>query len=139
MAKKIVLSIVVVFVGWGVLDFLIHGVLLKGAYEDTMELWRPEAEMKMTLMYIVSLISATGFVLIYHWFVSNKSTMTGVKFGLMFGLVAGVSMGYGSYSVMPIPYSMALIWFLGTLVEMGFAGWITGMVFQAGRAETDIA
>lgn len=52
MAKKIVLSIVVVFVGWGVLDFLIHEVLLKGAYEDTMQLWRPEAEMKMTLMYI---------------------------------------------------------------------------------------
>jgi hypothetical protein len=135
MAKKIVLSVVFVFVGWGVLDFLIHGILLKGAYEDTMHLWRPEADMKMTLMYIVSLINATAFVLIYHWFVSNKSTMNGLKFGLMWGIVAGLSMGYGSYSVMPIPYSMALTWFLGTLVEMGFAGWITGMVFKEGGAE----
>lgn len=135
MVKKIILAIVVVFVGWVVLDYIIHVVLLKGAYERTMELWRPEAEMKMTLMYIVSLISATGFVLIYNWFVSNKSTMTGLKFGLMIGLIWGISMGYGSYSVMPITYGTALVWFLGTLVEMGFAGWFTGMVVKEDTAK----
>lgn len=135
MAKKIVLSIVVVFVGWGVLDFLSHEVLLKGAYEDTMQLWRPEADMKMTLMYFVSLVNATIFVLIYHRFVSNKSTMTGLKFGLMWGLIAGLSMGYGSFSVMPIPYSMALTWFLGALAKWGFAGWFTGIVYKEGGAQ----
>jgi hypothetical protein len=135
MAKKIILASVVVFVGWIVLDFLIHVVLLKGAYEQTMELWRPEGEMKMVLMYIVSLISAVGFVLLYHWFVSNKSTMTGLKFGLLLGLVWGISMGYGSYSVMPITYFTALIWFLGTTVELGFAGWITGMIFKESAAK----
>lgn len=135
MVKKIILAIVVVFVGWGVLDFIIHGVILKEAYQETMEFWRPQAEMKLTLMYIVSLLCSAGFVLTYHWFVSNKSTMTGLKFGLMWGIVAGLSMGYGSYSVMPIPYSMALTWFLGTLVEMGFAGWITGMVVKEDGAK----
>lgn len=136
MAKKIILASVVVFVGWMVLDFLIHAVILSGAYEQTKELWRPEGEMKMTLMYIVSLISAVGFVLLYSWFVSDKSMMTGLKFGLMVGLIWGISMGYGSYSVMPITYGTALVWFLGTLVELGFAGWITGMVFkEAGAAK----
>lgn len=135
MVKKIILAIVVVFVGWGVLDFIIHGVILKGAYQETMELWRPEAEMKMTLMYIVSLLCATGFVLTYNWFVSNKGTMTGLKFGLMWGIVAGLSMGYGSYSVMPITYGTALVWFLGTIVEMGFAGWFTGMVVKEDTAK----
>jgi hypothetical protein len=91
--------------------------------------------MKWTLMYIVSLLCAAGFVLTYHWFVSNKSTMTGLKFGLMWGIVAGLSMGYGSYSAMPITYGTALVWFLGTIVEMGFAGWFTGMVVKADAAK----
>ena len=136
MAKKIILASVVVFVGWLVLDFVIHVVILSGAYEQTKELWRPQGEMKTVLMYVVSLISAVGFVLLYSWFVSDKSTMTGLKFGLMLGLIWGISMGYGSYSVMPITYGTALVWFLGTLVEMGFAGWITGMVFKEGGAAT---
>jgi hypothetical protein len=136
MAKKIILASVVVFVGWIILDFIIHVVILRGAYEQTSELWRPEGEMKTTLMYIVSLISAVGFVLLYSWFVSNKSTMTGLKFGLMVGLIWGISMGYGSYSVMPITYGTALVWFLGTLVELGFAGWITGLILKEGGAAT---
>ena len=37
-------------------------------------------------------------------------------------------MGYGSYVVMPIPYSMALTWFLGSLVEAVVAGLIVGFV-----------
>lgn len=133
MAKKIILASIAVFVGWVVLDFVIHVVILRGAYEQTSTLWRPEGEMKTTLMYIVSLISAVGFVLLYAWFVSGKSTMTGLKFGLLLGVIWGISMGYGSYSVMPITYGTALTWFLGTIVEMGFAGWMTGLVFKVGE------
>ncbi len=140
MAKKIILAIIGVFVGWVILDYIIHFVILGGAYEQTKELWRPEGEMKMTLMYIVSLISAIGFVLLYNWFVANKSTMTGLKFGLLLGLIWGISMGYGSYSVMPITYGTALGWFLGMLVEMGFAGWLTGMIVkEEGAKETPAA
>ena len=51
----------------------------------------------------------------------------------MFGLVSGISMGYGSYSVMPIPYFMALSWFLGSLVEMGLAGWLMGVIVKEGE------
>lgn len=130
MAKKIILAVIGVFVGWSILDYLIHMVILSGAYKATEQLWRPEGEMKMMLMYIVGLISAIGFVLLYAWFVGNKSTMTGLKFGLLLGLIWGIGMGYGSYSVMPITYGTALGWFLGTLVEMGFAGWLTGMIVK---------
>jgi hypothetical protein len=39
-------------------------------------------------------------------------------------------MGYGTYSVMPIPYSMALTWFLGAVVEAALAGLLVGKIIH---------
>jgi hypothetical protein len=39
-------------------------------------------------------------------------------------------MGYGSYSVMPIPYHMALTWFLGSVVEASVGGMIAGLIIK---------
>src|SRR3990172_9164916 len=111
--KKIILSTILVFLAWSVMDFIIHGVILRSTYGSTAALWRPMGEMKMGVMYLVVLISAFAFVMIFSQFFSKKGIIAGVKYGLWFGLSAGVSMGYGSYSVMPIPYHMAFTWFLG--------------------------
>ena len=124
--KKTVLSVIAVFVAWSVLDFVIHGVILKSAYEATANLWRPMNEMKMNVMHMAVLIASISFAWIYVRMISNKSIATGLRYGLWWGLGAGVSMGYGTYSVMPIPYLMALTWFLGSLMEGAVAGLIVG-------------
>ena len=56
--------------------------------------------------------------------------MNGLWLGLLFGVSAGISVGYGTYSVRPIPYSLALSWFPGTLAEMAVAGLIVGVVVK---------
>jgi hypothetical protein len=124
--KKTLLSVIAVFVAWSVLDFVIHGVILKSAYEATANLWRPMNEMKMNVMHMAVLIASISFAWIYVRMISNKSIATGLRYGLWWGLGAGVSMGYGTYSVMPIPYLMALTWFLGSLMEGAVAGLIVG-------------
>jgi len=43
--------------------------------------------------------------------------------------------GYGTYSVMPIPYFMALGWFLGTLVQALAGGWIIGLIIREPKPE----
>jgi hypothetical protein len=43
-------------------------------------------------------------------------------------------MGYGSYSVMPIPYHMALTWFMGTVIEAAVGGVILGAIVCEERA-----
>ncbi len=126
--KKIILPTIVVFIAWMILDMIIHNLILGSAYEATANLWRPEAEMKMGLMYVVTLIYAFSFVGVYTWFFRDKGIGTGLKYGLLLGLGVGIGMGYGSYAVMPIPYSMAITWFLGTLVEFGVAGIIVGAI-----------
>ena len=128
--KKVILSVVAVFVAWSALDFVIHGVILLPTYQATASLWRPMAEMKMRVMYLSVLIAALAFVCIYSQLVSQKGVATGLKYGLWFGLGTGVSVGYGSYAVMPIPYHMALVWFLGSLVEATVGGLLVGSIIR---------
>lgn len=128
--KKTILAILAVFVSWQVLDMLIHNVILMSAYEETSALWRPMEEMMMGLMMLVSVIAAVCFVLIYDLFFKDKNMMAGLKYGIIFGIGAGISMGYGTYSVMPITDTIALGWFLGTVVEGAAAGMVTGLIIK---------
>jgi len=130
MGKKIVIGGVLVFIAWAVLDFVIHVLILGGTYAQQPELWRPQAEMKMGVMYVAVLIAALAFAALWGWFVSDRTPVNGAKFGLVWGIGMGVSMGYGTYAVMPIPYHMALVWFLGTVVEAVVAGLIVGAVVR---------
>lgn len=130
MSKRPLIAVVVIFIAWSVLDFVIHGLLLQETYAATASLWRPMEEMNMTLMYIVTLAYTVCFVAIYDVLVSEKSIATGIKYGALFGLAAGISMGFGSYTFMPIPWSLALSWFTGTLVEAIVAGALVGAIIK---------
>ena len=130
MKKKIFLAALVVFVLWSVLDFIVHGVILKSAYASTASLWRPVAEMKMGLMYVTVFIAALAFSAIYGYLVAKKSAMVGLTYGLLYGIAVGVGMGYGSYSMMPIPYSMALTWFLSTALKGILGGLLLGAIIK---------
>lgn len=130
MLKKSILAVVAVFIAWSVLDFVIHGVILKGAYQETAHLWRPMGEMKMGLMYGVGFIASACFVSIYAMLIHPKSLINGLKYGFVFGLGGGISMGYGTYAVMPVPYVLAITWFLGTLVETCVGGVLLGGIVK---------
>jgi len=130
MAKKIVLTGVVVFIAWSAMDYVLHGMLLQNAYKETAALWRPMDEMKNGLLSIVALISALTLVYVYATMVSQKSMANALKYSLILGLGMAVSFAYGSYAVMPVPYSMALSWFLGSLTEFAVAGAIIGLMVK---------
>ena len=128
--KRGILAVAAVFVAWWVLDYLLHMVILSGSYQETAHLWSSQEDMKTGLMLLNSLIIASIFVYIYAKFFARKGTCTGVTYGLLVGISWGISMGYGSYSVMPIPYHMALAWFLGTVVKMTLGGLLLGLIIR---------
>lgn len=128
--KKTILGVVAVFVAWSAMDFVMHGLLLRSSYAETASLWRPMGEMKLWVMHVAVFVAALSFVLIYALFFSRKGISTGLKYGLLFGLGTGVTMGYGSYAVLPIPYHMAFTWFLGSLVEAAVGGVILGAIMR---------
>ena len=131
MAKKLILAVVAVFIAWSILDFILHGLLLRSTYEATANLWRPMDQMNMPLMYFVTLVFTVCFVLIYGLLVGQKSLASGIRFGALFGLATGISMGFGSYSYMPIPLTLAWSWFLGSWLEAIVAGAIVGAMVKS--------
>lgn len=130
MTKRNILAIITVFVTWSVMDFIIHSVILSETYAATAQLWRPMEEMKMGMIYLTGIVSAVTFVLIYSKFFAEKSVIRGVQYGMLFGLGVGFAMGYGSYAVMPIPYKLAFVWFIGSLVEATAGGIIVGFIVK---------
>jgi hypothetical protein len=133
MSKRTLFAGVAVFVLWAVLDFVQHGLILASSYEATAELWRPMEEMMdwMWLTYSVTLILALVFALIYSRYFGSKRMSDPLLYGFLWGLAFGISMGYGTYSVQPILYSMALVWFLAWIVKGVLGGWVLGMMVRA--------
>lgn len=110
---------------------MIHGIILGPTYPATSNLWRPENEMKAGLGTLVSAFVAFAFTGIYGAFVNPKSLSAGLKYGMLYGLAAGASMGFGSYCYMPIPVGLTLTWFVGTLVKMILAGALVGAFIKS--------
>lgn len=81
-------------------------------------------------MFFTVLVAAFFFAYIYAKFFGEKSVGTGLKHGLLFGIGTGISFGYGTYAVMPIPYNLALSWFLGSVVEATVGGLLTGLILK---------
>lgn len=131
MLKRTIWAVVAVFIVWSVLDFILHGLLLRSTYEATASLWRPMDQMNMPLMYVVTLVFTTCFVLIYGLLIGPKSLASGIRFGALFGLATGISMGFGSYVYMPIPLTLALSWFFGSWIEAIAAGAVVGAIMKS--------
>jgi len=130
MMRKFILAVVAVFITWSALDFIIHAVILKSTYQETAQLWRPMEQMKMGLMYLVTFVGAASFVVLYAVLGSLKSVVSGLKYGLLFGIATGFPMGFGTYSFMPVPLTLAFAWFIGSLVETTVGGVIIGAIIK---------
>ncbi|VAX20611.1 hypothetical protein MNBD_NITROSPINAE04-2544 [hydrothermal vent metagenome] len=135
MLKRYLLAIAGLFIIWSILDYVIHTQILGASYKATAQLWRPVGEMKMGLLYCVTLVYAAIFTLIYGKFFAVKNVETGLKYGLAFGIASGFSMGYGSFAVMPIPYNIAYTWFWGVALECAIGGLALGLIFKDGNTE----
>lgn len=131
MAKRTIWAVLAVCISWSMLDFILHGLLLRSTYEATASLWRPMDQINMPLMYLVTLVFTACFVLIYGLLVGQKSLASGLRFGALFGLATGISMGFGSYIYMPIPLTLAWSWFFGTWIEAIAAGAIVGTILKS--------
>lgn len=129
MTKKLWLGFVAVFVVLSVCETIISTLLLSSAYQATAHLWRPMAEMKIWLFYVVYLFIAFFFTLIFSKGYEGKGIGEGLRYGFYVGMMMAVPMAYATYAAMPIPYSLALQWFLYGLVEYLLCGMVVALVY----------
>jgi hypothetical protein len=133
--KKIFLSIVSILLSWMAVDFVVHGILLKGFYQDTAQFWRPLEEMSQSSHLLGTLIAASVFVMFYQKMISQKSLLQGLRFGCFYGTVTGLGAAYFCI-YMPIPIELGLAWFACNFTESCIAGCIAGCFL---KNESDLA
>ena len=133
MLKQTARSALAIFLAWNVLEFVLHGVILKPTYLEMTELWRPLDEWKYGVGQMVMAVSAIAFALLYVRLIGNKSMPAALSYGFLFGIMAGVVAGYGTYSVQPISHNVALTLFLAKLMKMTLAGLIVGLIVRPKR------
>ena len=140
MNKKLWVTFVVVFIVYFILDWLVNGVLLNSTYmaEAVAKIMRPEAEIysNMWMIVISDLVYTFFFTFIFSKGFENKGWMEGLRFGLYVGLMVSLPMAYITYAVQPIPYSLALQWFIyGTLSNI-IIGIVAALMYKPKAAST---
>ena len=128
--KRWLLASAAVFVVIMVLEFVIHGMLLSGIYQQTASVWRTQVEMQnmMWILWVGYLVFAPFFALIYaKGYEKGKPGLgQGFRFGLYVGAMLSVMHGFGWYVILPIPLGLSFYWFVAILVEFIAAGIAAG-------------
>ncbi len=140
MNKKFWLSFVVTYIVYEILEFIIHNVLLKSTYtsDAMMKILRPQADIKVWLLFVVGLFFIFFFCWIFVKGNEGKGLMEGVRYGSYIGLMVIVPMAFATYATQPIPFGLALQWFIYGIIEIIIIGGVLAQIYggKAVEAET---
>ncbi len=129
--KKLVLTIVVVFVAANLAGFLIHAILLRPDYMSVKEHYRPEGQEMMLWICLAYLSFAVGSVIVYAKGVENKPWLgQGIRFGILMWLILAVPSFFIAYAVQPVPTILMVKQVLFEGVDKILLGIITAALYR---------
>lgn len=112
-------------------DFAFHGVLLADQYQATAHLWRGLKEMQA--FFPIAIACQFAFVITIAYVFTRNFEDTGMGEGVRFGMALGLVLGaaqFGIYPYLPIPLSLAVLWFCGTFFEVLGLGIIFSLIYK---------
>lgn len=129
---RLLIAIAVGFIFAFAADFVIHTVWLAPGYQATSSLWRTEDEMQARFPAMVAgqLLIVIAFAVIWA---KGFAMRGGVTFGALFGLWMGLfqqATTLISYSVSPLPGSLAANWFIAGVLRMVVLGVIIALIYS---------
>jgi len=130
--KMFVTAFIVVFVLLEILNYLIYYVIMMPTLESAKNVFRTMDDMmsKMWIMYIADVIWSFFFVFIFIKGYERKGIGEGLRYGIYIGLFQSFIAAYAQYVVYPLPYSMALQWFIYGLIQMIILGIVTALIYK---------
>jgi hypothetical protein len=128
--KKWIWASLAVFVLLDLSNTVIHGGILAKTYEVTASLWRMDMGSTLWIMYLSDLARFLLFTCIFIKGLENKGPAEGLRFGLWMGLLIHIGTGFGTYSYMPIPFALAVWWFVLGTVQMMLCGLAAALVYR---------
>ena len=124
--KKFILALIGAFVFVFAFEFFWHGFLMRGMYEATSEVWRPEDPAYMKYIFASQFLFAAVLTFIYTKIGQHIRCKRGIAFGFFAGLLLAAPQ-LGAYCYMPVPLTIPLMWMLASLLK----GLGSGMVIAA--------
>ena len=117
-----------------VLDFIVHGNLLTGLYQQTSLIWRPQFEARklMPLMTLGQLI----FGMVFAWFYTlgyeskKRGAGQGLRFGFYVGLLLAAEKNFVWFVVLPIPFVLNFAWLASCFVNSLILGVVVGLIYK---------
>lgn len=128
--KRFIFSVLAFFIVFEVLNFVIHNLILSSAYEAIMDIWREDLMSKMWIMHVTTFIMAILFVYIFVKGYEGKGIGEGIRFGLILGLLMNVVGMFNQYAVYPIPFNLALQWFIYGLIQFVICGVVVSIIYK---------
>ncbi len=128
--KRFILASLAVFVSIQITDPIIHGVILGPVYESLKEVWRPDMMSKMWIMLLTSLLFSLLFVLVYIKGLEENGIAEGVRYGIIISLFMNGVYIFNQYVVYPVPFSLALQWFIYGTIQFIIYGIITAFIYK---------
>ncbi len=129
MMKGMLLGGAVAFVFVFIFEFLVHGFLMKGLYDATISVWRPQAESNMAVMFLGQILFSLAVAFFYPIVGPDKECKKAAPFGFGLGLVMAMPQ-IATYSYLPIPMSISLFWTLAAFVKAFGSALIVAKVFN---------
>lgn len=128
-ARRLVPAILAVFVFIFLYEWGLHGNLLRGIYESTPQLWRPESEMHRTFPFLVAgqFLFTIFLGILFSKGYENRGIGEGIRFGLLTGFLFS-SFNLVWYAIQPLPKELPIYWTLGGVLEMVIAGILFALI-----------
>ena len=129
--KRLVLTIIIVFVVSFFAGFFIHTIWLKQDYLLVENLYRPMGQEKMLFIVLAYLGFSIGSVWLYAHGVEQKPWVgQGIRFGLAMFLVTTIPWFFITYAVQPYPLILIMKIILSEGVNKIFLGLVTALLYR---------
>ena len=129
--KRLVLTIIVIFIVANFLGFFTHAIWLRPDYMLVANLYRPEGQEKMLWIILAYLSFAIGSVWLYAHGVEDKPWLgQGVRFGIAMWLVLAVPSFFIAYAVQPVPWILMAKQVICEGVDKILLGIITAFLYR---------
>lgn len=134
LVKGVAIPTVAVFALITVFNIIFHGMIMMPHYEATADLWRDVAGMEnlRNFSMLMTVLISVVLVMLYCCHTKakecmGKSSSTGIKFGLMIGLLLGL-WDLQAYAWLPLEtMTIPLAWLFGSVV----LGLLVGLLLSA--------
>jgi hypothetical protein len=132
MSKKFWIAFAVTFVLFYALEFVLHGVCLKGLYQAHPEgfLMQGEAQSRMWALTLGVLLWAYLWTYFFHRFATKKTVANGIRHGMSYMIFILVPTGLTNWANEVIYGGIFFWWAVGGIVQGAIVGAVMGAILK---------